>query len=115
MEDIQSCVGQILGTRCSAGDVQGGELPWRTDFGSRLHQLRHRNNDAILSELARVYVVEALQRWEPRVRIKAVAVTRESSENGENVLAVRLRYDIITANVDGNQVVVRDVSQEVSF
>ena len=50
---IKSAVGQVLGT-VGASDFTQGELPWRTDFGSLLHLLRHQKNDRVLQELARV-------------------------------------------------------------
>ena len=90
---VRSAVGQILGTMASS-DFTQGELPWRTEFGSLLHLLRHRRNDAVLQELARVYVVDALKRWEPRVVVTSVQMTRELQE-GQNVLAIRLRYNLV--------------------
>jgi len=90
---VRSAVGQILGTMASS-DFTQGELPWRTEFGSLLHLLRHRRNDAVLQELARVYVVDALKRWEPRVVVSSVQMTRELQE-GQNVLAIRLRYSLV--------------------
>ena len=112
---IQACVGQILATPCSTDQAQG-EIPWRPEFGSRLHQLRHQNNNDVLAGLAHAYAIEALQRWEPRVRLKATSVSKESTPGGgENVLAIGVVYDVIDVNVDGNQVVVRDVTQQVSL
>jgi len=90
---VRSAVGQILGTMASS-DFTQGELPWRTEFGSLLHLLRHRRNDAVLQELARVYVVDALKRWEPRVVVTSVQMTREL-QDGQNVLAIRLRYNLV--------------------
>ena len=52
--------------------LRARELPWRTEFGSLLHLLRHQRSAAVLEELARVYVVDALKRWEPRVVVTAV-------------------------------------------
>jgi len=101
---VRSAVGQVLGT-AAASDFTQGELPWNTAFGSLLYLLRNRKNDATLQELARVHVVDALKRWEPRVRISTVQVSR-----GENVLAIRLRYDIVSS---GGNVVVADVEQTV--
>src|ERR1041384_6618108 len=89
---IRSAVGQILGTG-GASEGKPGELPWRTDFGSLLHRLRHQRNDSVLQELARVYVVDALKRWEPRIIVTAVTVQREEHD-GENVLAIQIRYDV---------------------
>jgi phage baseplate assembly protein W len=106
---VRSAVGQILGTMASS-DFTQGELPWRTEFGSLVHLLRHQKNDAVLQELARVHVADALKRWEPRVQLTSVQVTRER-DRGENVLAIRLRYNIISANVPGNNVLIEGVEQ----
>ena len=108
---VRSAVGQILGTMASS-DFTQGELPWRTEFGSLLHLLRHQKNDAVLQELARVHVADALKRWEPRVQLTSVQVTRER-DRGENVLAIRLRYNIISANTPGNNVIVAALEQTV--
>lgn len=108
---IRSAVGQILGTMAGS-DFTQGELPWRTEFGSLLHLLRHQKNDAVLQELARVYVVDALKRWEPRVVVTSVKVTRER-QDGENVVALRLRYNVISTNVPGNNVLLDGVEQTV--
>lgn len=108
-ELVRSAVGQILGTQ-AATDFTQGELPWRPELGSALHLLRHHKNDVTLQELARVYVVDALKRWEPRVQLTSVQVTRD---RGENVLSVRVRYNIISANVPGNNVIVAGLEDVV--
>jgi phage baseplate assembly protein W len=111
---IKSSVGQILGTRC-ASDFSQGELPWNTEFGSLLYLLRHQKNDIALQALARTYVAEALARWEPRIQLRTVEATRESTPTGgENVLSIRITYDVISTNVPGNQVYLPDVTQEVT-
>ncbi len=101
---IESSVGQILGTRGSS-EFSQGEVPWRTELGSLLHMLRHMKNDAVLAELARSDVLNALQRWEPRILVRSVTTTRESSSNGENILAIRVRFDVLGRNTDANNVV----------
>jgi len=108
---IRSAVGQILGT-VGSSDYTQGEVPWRTNFGSLLHVLRHQRNDHVLQELAQVYVVDALKQWEPRVVVTSVQVTREQHE-GDNVLAIRLRYDIISTNTLGNNVILAGVAQTI--
>jgi hypothetical protein len=108
---VRSAVGQILGT-IGASDTTPGELPWRTEFGSLLHRLRHQKNDTVLQELARVYVVDALKRWEPRVVITAVQTSQEQHD-GENVLAIRIRYDVISANAPETHVVLGGIEQRV--
>ncbi len=108
---IKSAVAQILGTMV-ASDFRQGELPSNTAFGSLLHLLRHQKNDAVLQELARVHVVDALKRWEPHVRVASVQVTRER-QDGENVLAIRVRYDVISANTPSNNVIIEGIGQMV--
>jgi len=56
-----------------------GELPWRTSFGAGLHLLRHQRSDSILSELARVYVRDALTRWVPSAQLVSLVVNREDT------------------------------------
>ncbi len=64
---------QVLGTE--ADSPRGtGELPWRTAFGSVLHLLRHRPNDASLVELARVHSRDALARWSPDILVTSCTV-----------------------------------------
>ncbi len=91
---IRSAVGQILGTM-AASEFTQGETPWRTEFGSLLHLLRHQKNDALLQELARVHVVDALKRWEPRVQVTSVRFSRARRE-GADVLAVRVSYQVVS-------------------
>jgi hypothetical protein len=66
----------------------GGELPWRTEFGSGLTLLRHQRNDEAVRELARVYVRDALRRWVPEAEL--VSVETKTSENRVEV-RVRVR------------------------
>lgn len=42
-----------------------------------------------------MYVVDALKRWEPQVHVRSMQTTREENR-GQNVLAIRLRYSIVT-------------------
>ena len=110
---VRACIGQILGTRSSSDTLQG-EVPWRPEFGSLLYTLRHKRNDLVTLETARIHVAEAIRRWEPRARIREIAVTRGvSSGLNENVLNIALRYDIVATNTAGNDVLVPDVLQNV--
>lgn len=110
---VRACVAEVLGVRASSPDNPelNGELPWNPEFGSLLYTLRHKANSPILQELAHFYVSDALKRWEPRVRLKFVAMTRESTPGlGENKLVLRIKYDF-TASAAGNDVVFSDVEQ----
>lgn len=113
-DHLKSVIGQVLGVRASS-DFTEGELPWRPEFGSLLHLLRHRNNDQVTAELARVYVVEALAKWVPQVRVKEVQIDRVAATDPaeRNVLLVSLTYDVIGLNRPGNEVLFPSLSTTV--
>ena len=81
-EDLErSKVTQVLATE-GATPRSSGELPWRTNFGSALHLLRHQRNDEALAELAQVYCRDALKMWRPNLqtrRVEAIAMDSQLS------------------------------------
>jgi phage baseplate assembly protein W len=83
----------------SNSPLASGELPWRPEFGSNLYLLRNRQNDGTLADLARTYVVDALARWEPRVRVLGAQIKRMASNNDktQNVIFIRVRYEIASS------------------
>ena len=105
---VKSCVGQILGTRASSDMIQG-EIPWRPEFGSRFHLLKHRRNNLALSELARAYAQESIGRWEPRVRLTTCISERSDREHRTRVI-----FDVIDRNVPGNNVIIEGVEVTIS-
>lgn len=112
---VRACVGQLLGMQGSS-DFSRGELEWDPERGSKLYLLRHQNNDALLRELAKVYVQDAIVRFEPRVRLRAVVCTSERGPTGElNALVLRLRYDLLASNTATNRVVLDDIRQSVTI
>jgi len=110
---VASCAGQVLGTRSAAGRFQG-ELPWRDEFGSSLYMVRHRANDDTTRELARIGVVEALTRWEPRVQVTNVEIIAEDVEGlGEVAIGVRAQFDIISRNSASNAVLMPGIEATI--
>lgn len=77
---------QVLATE-GATARSSGELPWRTAFGTPLQLLRHQRNDAVLAELARVYIRDALRKWLPEATVVTVTVARAVGS-----LDVRVRF-----------------------
>jgi phage baseplate assembly protein W len=109
---IRSCVAQVLGTQCSdAGGTLQGELPWRHAFGSMLYRLKHKKG-IVLQELARIYVIDALRRWEPRV---VITFTNIKFDRQRLLCTITIRYHVITQNVAGNQVLLRDIEQQIDM
>lgn len=99
---ISSCLGQLLATQCES-EYASGELPWRTEFGSKLYLLRLRLNSVALKEQARRFVADAVQRWEPRVRVTEVDVQRASTEAGNlDVLLIKMKYKFVGQNTANN-------------
>lgn len=104
---VKSAVGQILGTRCTS-PTNIGELPWRPEFGSLLPTLRHANNDDRIRQIAQTFVVDALRRWEPRIRVTGFSINQRSSQplGPVDTLEIRVEYSIIDRNVPGNNVII---------
>jgi uncharacterized protein len=84
---LASKVRQVLLTEGSTPS-SSGELPWRTNFGTGFALLKHRPNDAVLVEIARVAVRDALSRWIPRVVLTSVEL---QSDAAAILLNVRVR------------------------
>jgi len=107
---VASCVGQVIGTDAQS-EVSRGELPWRTDFGSWVHLLRHRKGPATV-ELLRAYIQDAVKRWEPRVSFTR---TIPVFDGPQRLLSAKVRFDLIAENRPGNQVTLSDQEVEVSI
>lgn len=92
---IHESIRQILGTKL-------GERFLRPDFGTRLHDLIFEPNDSILCGLIRHEVVDALDRWEPRIIVREVLIG--SSDDDDHLVLVNIRYRLISCQTDGNLV-----------
>ncbi|MCA3010769.1 MAG: hypothetical protein INH41_00055 [Myxococcaceae bacterium] len=93
---LASKVRQALLTE-GATPRSSGELRWRTNFGAGLALLRHQRNDAVLGELARVYVRDALDRWVPGAHLLGV----ELQQVGPSLsLRVRVREGALVATTE---------------
>ena len=108
---VSSAVTQILGTKATT-PFSPGEVPWRGGFGSWLHLLLHSQNNPALFELANHYVIQAINRWEPRVRVKEVDVSSLSADQ-QNTVIIGVVYDFIDINT-GN-VVFQDLETRVQI
>jgi phage baseplate assembly protein W len=88
--DLQTASGSVLlGAKVKQVLLTDpGELPWRSSFGAGLGRLRHKNNDAVLRELARVSVRDALTRW-----MRGVRAVRMETKSVDDALAIALRVE----------------------
>jgi phage baseplate assembly protein W len=69
-----------------------GERVMRPEFGCRVHELLFAPNNAATEGLLIHYVKEALDRWEPRIEVKAIEVTTDPN-SGATLLA-EVKYKI---------------------
>jgi phage baseplate assembly protein W len=112
IEVVESSLRVILGTLC-AGPRNNGEVPFNQNLGCALKLLRHRNmDDPTTEELATHYVLEAIARNEPRVKVKSMGFV---SSKTENKLSLRMTYDIVERGSSGINVVSSDLQLETEL
>ncbi len=90
---ISSEVGQILGTRCSS-DYSEGELPWRPEFGSLIHLIRHDNNDELTRALAAAYCTDAITLWHPNARVTRVMIEPANKLDELDNMKIRVFWEV---------------------
>jgi len=60
-----------------------GELPWRTDLGSRLGALKHRKlADPVIEALSAEATMGVMQKWERRARQGTLSMTKPDGPTG---------------------------------
>lgn len=77
---VKHSIYQILGTRI-------GERVMVPEFGSRLPELLFEPIDEVTISLARVYTIEAIEKWEPRVELNEVVVNVNPDANRVEIFA----------------------------
>jgi len=86
---VRSSIYQILGTWI-------GERVMLPEFGSRIKELLFDPIDEVSIALARVYTIEAIEKWEPRVQLIDVT-TRILAD--ENILEIYGVYNLTNRDV----------------
>ena len=98
---VEESIRLILGTG-------HGERVMRPRFGSNLKSLAFAPNNQATANLARYYVEDALNRWEPRIELLGVTVDYESSPNA---LLIEIRYRLRGASELGSLTYLFDLEQ----
>ena len=96
-DKIKESIRHILSTR-------PGERFFLPEFGSRLHELVFQQNDVVLKALARQYIVDAVKRWEKRVKVTEVEFSEDPETIEQNRFLIRITYQVIGSQVEGNLV-----------
>lgn len=94
-QDVEEAIRIILMTR-------KGERPMRPEFGCEIHDLVFAPNEPGTSGLARRYVMEALQMWEPRIDVLEVETL--SDRRHESAIHLNIKYSVIATNSERNLV-----------
>ena len=94
---IKESIRHILSTR-------PGERFFLPEFGSRLHELVFQQNDVVLKALARQYIVDAVKRWEKRVKVTTVEFSDDPETTEQNRFLIRITYQVIADQIEGNLV-----------
>ena len=82
-----------------------GEYPFNPEFGSRLHNLVFEHNSKIFASMARLYIEEAIYRWEPRIQSVEVSFPDLENELGSSdTVHILITYRTITEQVARNMV-----------
>jgi uncharacterized protein len=84
LTNIEQSINIILGT-------QYGERVMRPTFGCNLKSLVFAPNNAQTAALAKQYVTDGLQSWEPRITVQSVTVTNVPSAS-ESQLLINIQY-----------------------
>jgi phage baseplate assembly protein W len=99
-ELIRSNIRTVIATKAASPDGSfRGEYPWRPDFGSQVGQLLHANlPDGIEESLAKVYVTDAVERWEPRAIISPGDIEYKTV-NGGRAAVIPIRFQVDTGQI----------------
>jgi phage baseplate assembly protein W len=82
--DIEQAIRIILGTA-------KGERRMRPEFGCGIHDLVFASNDEATWGMARYYVQDALEMWEPRIDIEAIEATPNPDHDSRLDISVKYR------------------------
>ena len=74
------------------------------NFGSKLYNLIFEQNDSTFVSLARLYVNDALGRWEPRIKVTSIDVNQDPAFIDANIVFITINYLIVASHTPGNLV-----------
>jgi phage baseplate assembly protein W len=88
--NIRECIRVLLLT-------EPGERVMREQYGCGLRRYLFEPNTSTTRELIRQEITDAINRWEPRVRIQQVTVTQDA--NDPRTAAVNVRFRLVATGV----------------
>jgi uncharacterized protein len=94
-QDIDQAIQLILGTA-------PGERPMRPEFGCGVHDFVFDSIDAVTVGRMEEAIREALDRWEPRIQVQALAFDLSAADSG--LLTIDIGYTVRATNTERNLV-----------
>lgn len=74
------------------------------DFGSNLYTLLFEPNDEILADSLRVFISDALNKWEKRIILLSVDIVTTVDELNQHLARVNINYRVVSSQQVGNYV-----------
>jgi phage baseplate assembly protein W len=98
----QSGISQIKSDLLSLLLTNPGERVFLADFGTPLKRLIFEQNDAVLEATAKNMISESISKWEPRIAVSQIEVSREipgsslnpmdPREDVDNILYINIKF-----------------------
>lgn len=94
LDEINDSIRLILSTPI-------GSRYFLPEFGSRLYELVFEPNNYILEDLLKIYINDALNKWEKRIKVTniSVCIIQEGNE-----VPVTISYRVLNSNIEGSYV-----------
>lgn len=87
---IQEEVTLIKSALIQLFNTKPGERVMLPTFGSQLHKILFDPNDVFLQQDISYYIRDAINRWEPRVAVKAIVINDSSFNKNNNTVEISL-------------------------
>lgn len=74
------------------------------DFGSNLYRLVFEPNNDVFSGMARVYISDAISKWEKRIIILTIDILTNTADRINHTAKININYRVISTQITGNYV-----------
>lgn len=100
--DSSSGIDNIIDSIVHILDVHIGEFPGNREFGSGIENLLFSLNEGSNDVLVQHFVIEALERWEPRINTMGVNISRRRAKEG--VLEIGIDFYVLQTRESASMV-----------
>ena len=99
---IQQGIAKINQSLYDIFSTRKGERVLQPEYGSQLHRLLFEMADDVLEDMIKIYVLEAIEQWEPRIEVDFISAERVPDD--EHVVEVSIHYRISKTNIQGSYI-----------